>query len=204
MESFITFLTVLTAFIVAITGIITAFLNLYKETQKSIPKKIKEQSEVDNLILNKMEDIKEILDADRIQIYDFHNGIHYANGRSALKFSCSYEVVKAGIKPLQIQLQNIPSSVMPRFIKELLSKGKMGSLDIETLKEIMPSLYSIKTYQGVKSFYDITLNNKYGEPVGILSIQYNKIQKEPYTEKEKKEIERLKMFVEEELLKIVD
>ena len=78
---------------------IVAFKKTKKELVDSIPKRIKKQTDIDAEIVKRMEQVKEIVMADRVQIYDFHNGIHYANGRSALKVSCSYEVCRASCKP---------------------------------------------------------------------------------------------------------
>ena len=41
---------------------------------------------------------KELLKADRILLFEFHNGQHYSNYRSALKMSASYEVYRAGLE----------------------------------------------------------------------------------------------------------
>ena len=74
MDNITTFITSLTALIIAISGIIAAIIKAYKDIKKeTLPKKIKKQSEIDNVIINKMEETKEILNADRVHIYDFHN-----------------------------------------------------------------------------------------------------------------------------------
>ena len=41
--------------------------------KSAIPKKIKGQVTIDSEVTNKMEDLKEYLNADRVQVYDFHN-----------------------------------------------------------------------------------------------------------------------------------
>ena len=70
----------ITAFIVSLTAMITALASLLvalvkakKEIENSIPKKIKNQCNIDNEILKRMEELKEYLNADRVQVYDFHN-----------------------------------------------------------------------------------------------------------------------------------
>ena len=47
--------------------------NLKKDAKGAIPKKIKGQVTVDSSVTNKMENLKEYLNADRVQVYDFHN-----------------------------------------------------------------------------------------------------------------------------------
>lgn len=187
--------------ITAIGAILIAVIKVYKNTQKeieTIPKKIKKQALYDNLIIEKMESLKEYLNADRVQIYDFHNGGHYANGRSALKTSCSYEVVRNGIVPKQNQLQSIPLPCIAKFISQLLNDNFMEIKELEEIKEAMPSTYQLKKSQNINSFYDIVLNNKAGEPIGFLAIQFVK-NKYSINEKGKEEILRLKFFIEEQL-----
>ena len=101
----------LTAILVGITAVISAAGTLVvtamktkKQIEDTIPKKLKKQCGIDTIIIQRMEEVKEILDADRVQIYDFHNGDHYANGRSALKTTCTYEVVRTGVKGYQMYL----------------------------------------------------------------------------------------------------
>lgn len=200
----------LTAFLVGITALISAAGTLVvttiktkKKIEDSIPKKLKKQCSIDTDIIQHMEYLKEILNADRVQIYDFHNGGHYANGRSALKTSCTYEVTRAGIKGYQMFLQSLPLSAIPRFTKTLLNDGEMCVEDIETMKDSMPGAYNIKKEQGVKGFHDVILENKYGEPIGFLGIQYVNSSHKTYNNKEKNEVLKLKFFIEENLEQMI-
>lgn len=187
--------------ITAIGAVLIAVIKVYKNTQKeidTIPRKVKKQALYDNIIIEKMEALKEYLNADRVQVYDFHNGGHYANGRSALKTSCTYEVVRTGISPKQNLLQAIPLSFLPKFISQLLNDDSMEIKQLDQIKEIMPSTYQLKKSQNINSFYDIVLNNKAGEPIGFLAIQFVK-NKYSINEKGKQEVLRLKFFIEEQL-----
>ena len=129
---------------------------------------------------------------------------HYANGRSALKVSCSYEVCRAGIRSYQMYLQAIPLNCIPQFIKTLLNNNKMQINNLEELKEKMPATYNLKKDQNIKSFYDIILNNKQDEPIGFLAIQYSDTNKVNFSEKENNEILKLKFFIEENLAKMTN
>ena len=193
------FLLALTALISAFTGALLAFTKLKKQVEESIPPKIKRQLGIDTEIIRRMEQVKELLNADRVQIYDFHNGEHYANGRSALKTSCTYEVLRQGIISHQMKLQSIPLSCIPKFIKTLLDKNEVEVKDIEDLKEIMPATYSLQKSQDIKSFYDIILTNKQGEPIGFIAIQYVKAYHETYNNNDRESLLKLKFFIEENL-----
>ena len=199
MDWLYTFLIGITAVISAFGGALAAINKTKKQLEETIPKKIRRQSNIDLEIIRRMEQVKELVNADRIQLYDFHNGDHYANGRSALKTTCTYEVTRAGVSGYQIKLQAIPLSCMPRFVKRLLDKNVIEVNDIEDIKDSMPSTYNIKKEQGIKSFYDIVLNNKEGEPIGFLAIQYTINSHETYNNNDKENILRLKFFIEENL-----
>lgn len=198
------------ALLVGLTAIISAAGTLVvtaektkKQIEDTIPKRLKRQCDIDSIIIQHMEDVKEILQADRVQIYDFHNGGHYANGRSALKTSCTYEVTRAGVKGYQMYLQSLPLSAIPRFTKTLLDNCELNVNDLESLKDTMPSTYNIKKEQGVRGFYDIILENKNKEPIGFLGIQYVNSSHETYNNNEKKEVLRLKFFLEENLERMI-
>lgn len=203
MELLTAFLVGITALISAVGTLIVTTLKTKKQIEDTIPKKLKKQCGIDAEIIKRMENAKELLSADRVQIYDFHNGGHYANGRSALKTSCTYEVTKAGVKGYQMYLQSLPLSAIPRFTKTLLDNGEMCVPDIETLKDTMPGAYNIKKEQGVKGFHDVVLENKFGEPIGFLGIQYVNNSHKTYNNKEKNEILRLKFFIEENLEQMI-
>lgn len=166
----------------------------FKHTDVS--KKLKKQNNVDIDVLNYMERIKELVKADRIHVYEFHNGEHYANYRSALKFSCTYEVVRYGANSLRDKCVGIPIACMPSFIKELTTVGKLTCLDIEDIKTEMPSTYGFKNELGVKSFYDIALHNDAGDTIGFIAIQWDTIQSEFTNEAV---IQQLGWFIERQL-----
>lgn len=75
--------------------------------------------------------------------------------------------------------------------------------NLEEIKEVMPATYELKKGQGVASFFDIILNNKQGEPIGFLALQYCNTNCANYTEDQMNQILKLKFFIEENLEKMV-
>lgn len=130
-------------------------------------------------------------------------GGHYANGRSALKTSCSFEVVRNGVKGHQKELQSIPLTCISRFVETLLNRKELVVNNLEDIKDLMPATYELKKDQEVASFFDIILNNKDGEPIGFLALQYCKINSVNFNREERNEILKLKFFIEENLEKMV-
>lgn len=204
MEGITSIIISLTALVTAIAGLIVAISKAKKEIENSIPKKIKNQCNIDNEIIKRMEELKEFLNADRVQVYDFHNGGHYANGRSALKTSCTYEVCRNGCRSYQMYLQSIPLSCIPQFIETLLNEEELKVNDLEEIKENMTSTYHLKKDQGVRCFYDIVIHNKNKEPIGFLAIQYLTENKVNFSYEERNEILKLKFFIEENLEKMTE
>ena len=203
MNDILTIITLFTNIILAIGALFVAIRKTKKEIEETLPKKIKHQSDIDMKIHSRIEEIKEYLNADRVQIYDFHNGGHYANGRSALKTSCSFEVVRNGIEGYQKELQAVPLSCIPQFIQELLKNGELKVDNLEEIKNTMPSTYQLKKEQDIASFYDIILNDEKGEPIGFLAFQYTKTNCVNFTKEEKNQILKLKFFIEENLKDMV-
>ena len=168
---------------------------------KSIAKgDIKRQSEVDMKIIKRLEEAKECLNADRVQIYDFHNGVHYANGRSAIKITCTYEACRYGIKSYQNHLSGLPISCLPNFISTLLNDGKFECKDIKELENEYPATYSFKKNMDIKSFYDVVFHNEDGDVVGFIAIQLCNNEFNINQE----EIQRLVGYVEAELSILIE
>lgn len=148
-------------------------LEKWKQEEKTgVSKNIEKQSKLDCEIMAEAEKLKELLNADRVQVYEFHNGIHYANGRSALRTSCTYEVCRFGIEGCINQLNGVPLSFIPNFMKTLIDKGELLVKDLEDIKETMPSTYYLKKSMNIKSFYDFIIHNANGEPVGFVAVQF--------------------------------
>lgn len=165
-----------------------------------ISKGVKEQNNVDLDMVNAMENLKELVNADRVLLFEFHNGQHYSSHRNALKMSVTYEVFRAGLISAREQCSGIPISVMPRFVKKITDEGRFVCTDLEELKEDMGSTYEFKSNLGIKSFYDVALKNEKGEVIGFIAVQWNSAMPDmPMDEP----IYRLAWYLEEQLKKIV-
>ena len=170
-----------------------------KNWQGSVSKKVPKQSAVDISILNRMEEVKELLDADRVHVYEFHNGEHYANGRSALKISCTYEVCRAGVNSMQRESMSMPISCMPRYIATILDNYVVDVKDIEDVKDSMPATFNFKVSHGIKAYTNVVILNKLKEPVGCIEVQW--FDKKKFN-KNDHELLRLAAFIEENILNV--
>ena len=167
-----------------------------KEERGGVSKSITKQSDIDCEIVHEAEKLKEIINADRIEVFEFHNGVHYANGRSALRMSCTYEVCRYGVEPYLSRLSGIPLTVVPNLIKNLLNKDKVAIEKLDDVADIMPSTFGLLNSMGVKSFYAFVIHNDKGEPVGFIAIQFCK---DNVTDLQIDGIQRFIWFIESKL-----
>lgn len=170
----------------------------FDKKKENVPGKVIKQSDADSKILLKMEQAKELLGADRILVFDFHNGEHFANGRSALRMSASYEVARYGIERKQNDLQKLPLSILPNLIRELLDKGSFVVDNFENFKDMQPE-YSICSVLKMKSLYNYIIQDNDGAPVGFISIEFKNITKSINEEA----VNKLIWFIEEKINDLV-
>lgn len=139
----------------------------------NIGRGVKEQSEISKEIIDTMDHYKELLGADRILLFEFHNGQHYSNYRSALKMSASYEVYRAGLESVRDKCTGLPIAVMPHFVAAITNEGQAWCRDIEEIKGKMGSSYEFKKNLGIKSFYDVAIRDIAGNTIGFVAVQWN-------------------------------
>jgi len=125
----------------------------------------------DSEILDRLEELKDEIGADRISIFSFHNGGEYYSGRSMQKLSCSYEVVQPGIARHQMRLQNVPVSACLTTIKHLIERKEFLCYDVD--KDFPES--GCKSYlieYGVKSTYQYAIFDLNRRAIGILRADF--------------------------------
>lgn len=167
----------------------------------NVGKMVPKQNKIDLEITNQMDYVKELVNADRIHLYEFHNGEHYSDYRSAYKFSCSYEVARAGKRAVRKDCVQLPISVMPRFINKITTEGKFYCDDIEKIKDSMASTYEFKNNLGIKSFYDVAIKNSEGNIIGFVAVQWDK---ETTPKINEQEIMKLAWLIEEKLKESIE
>lgn len=202
--TFFTNIAILLAGIIYCTLRVKKYLKEFKEDNDNekvsdmlkVSRSVKKQSEIDLEIYRELERAKEITNADAINVFEFHNGGHYANGRNALKTTCSFEVVRSGIRTHQRDLVAIPLSVFPISIKELLENDKLVIKDVKSFTDTHPSLGCFLNQFQIKSAYIKVLKNDYGDPVGAVVVSYVNNDYDIRAD----EIDRLIWFIEDKLI----
>jgi hypothetical protein len=162
-----------------ITGVIGPLLLLFiknkleKKTEK--PDMVLETLKVSELIMTKLEHIKDEFKCDRVWVTQFHNGGNfYPTGKSMAKFSIMYEVVGPGITSVQTNFHNIPVNLFSRSINQLLEND---AIEIPDFKDETVATYGLKYIAedtGCKSGYLFAIKTIEGKFIGTLGLDYTK------------------------------
>jgi hypothetical protein len=167
---------IIVAFITGVLGpVLLLFIKnkLEKKTEK--PDMVLETLKVSELIMTKLEHIKDEFKCDRVWITQFHNGGNfYPTGKSMAKFSIMYEVVGPGITSVQGNFHNIPVNLFSRSINQLLENDV---IEIPDFKDETIATYGLKYIAedtGCKSGYLFAVKTIEGKFIGTLGLDYTK------------------------------
>ena len=167
---------VIVAFITGVLGpLLVLFIKhkLEKKTEK--PDMVLETLKVSELIMTKLEHIKDEFKCDRVWITQFHNGGNfYPTGKSMAKFSIMYEVVGPGITSVQTNFHNIPVNLFSRSINQLL---ETDVIEIPDFKDDTIATFGLKYIAedtGCKSGYLFAIKTIDDKFIGTLGLDYTK------------------------------
>ena len=167
---------IIVAFITGVLGpVLLLFIKNKLEKKTETPDMVLETLKVSELVMTKLEHIKEEYKSDRVWITQFHNGGNfYPTGKSIAKFSIMYEVVGAGVPSVQSNFRNIPVNLFSRSINNLLENG---SIEIPDYKDETVATYGLKYIAedtGCKSGYLFAIKTIEGKFIGTLGLDYTK------------------------------
>lgn len=164
---------ILSSCIVAATTIIGIFLkelvqNKRQKRNSCIVEYTKKNQNVEKAIrfaLNK-------LDADRVHIYEFHNGDHFYSGSHQQKFSCTYEALSAGVSSEVLNLQDLRVSTFNQFINKIINEFKFEVVDVESLKDSL--LKNWLETRGIASSFSYPIRTLNKNVIGIINVDFTK------------------------------
>jgi len=119
-----------------------------------------------------LEYAREKLLADRVVVYEFHNGDIYYSGSSQQKFSNTYEVVADGVSSELKNQQNLRVSSFNRLIKPLVDADEYGFDDLGDIEDVVSRTFFED--QGTKSTFCVPIQLLTGKIIGILGVDYVK------------------------------
>lgn len=112
----------------------------------------------------------QVFGADRISIFEFHNGGKNLAGVEFKKCSNTYEAVSLEIKPNQKELQNLPLSLNPMWNKILGTRENIIISDTSQLEDSF--LKSYLDSQQIKAYYSTILEDYDNTPIGFINVEY--------------------------------
>jgi len=167
---------ILSSCIVAFTTIASIFVKEYLQNKKNEKKNcIIEYTRQNENVEKALEYTLDELNADRVYIFEFHNGEHFYSGNHQQKFSATYESVAAGISSESLNLQNLRVSTFNHFIKDIIDyKMHIFNSDYKNKKSLCYNWFKQRGIHNSYAFPVKTLNKKI---IGIICIDFNKNQK---------------------------
>lgn len=112
-----------------------------------------------------------ITGADRISIYEFHNGLTGLGGLPFLKMSENYEAYRPGLAPMKTALSDLNTSLYTTYISNLQA-NKYVILDTDNRDRKLATMkYEILVAQGVKKSLGIKIVDKKERMLGFVSLK---------------------------------
>jgi len=108
--------------------------------------------------------------AERVSIFEYHNGGKNLAGVEFKKCSNTYEAVSLETKPIIKEMQNLPLSINPIWNKILSTRDDIIVPSVEHLEDTF-----LKTYlesQSIKTYYATILQDYDNTPIGFITMEY--------------------------------
>jgi hypothetical protein len=167
---------IIVAFITGVLGpLLVLFIKNKLDKKSEKPDMVLETLKVSELIMSKIEHIKEEFKGERVWVAQFHNGGNfYPTGKSMAKFSIIYESVSPNVSSIQSNFHNIPVNLFSKSINQLLLND---TIEIPDFKDETIATYGLKYVAedtGCKSAYLFGIKSIEGKFIGILGVDYTK------------------------------
>jgi hypothetical protein len=108
--------------------------------------------------------------AERVSIYEYHNGGKNLAGVEFKKCSNTYEAVSLETKPIIKEMQNLPLSINPIWNKILATRDDIIVPCVSDAEDTF-----LKTYlesQSIKTYYATILQDYDNTPIGFITMEY--------------------------------
>jgi hypothetical protein len=167
---------IIVAFITGVLGpLLLLFIKNRLDKKAEKPDMVLETLKVSELVMTKLDHIKDEYKGDRVWVAQFHNGGNfYPTGKSMAKFSIIYESVAPSVSSIQGNFHNIPVNLFSRSINQLLEHN---TIEIPDFKDDTVATFGLKYIAedtGCKSGYLFAIKCIEGRFIGMLGIDYTK------------------------------
>ena len=167
---------IIVAFITGVMGPVTLlYVKNLLDKRKKKPDMLQDALKVGELVISKIEHIRDEINCDRVWVTQFHNGGNfYPTGKSMAKFSMIYEVVGPNTSSKQNNFKNLPVNLFTKSINQLFENDVIEIADFKDETIATYGLKYIAEETNCKSQYIFaikTLDNKF---IGTLGIDFTK------------------------------
>ena len=167
---------IIVAFITGVMGPVTLlYVKNLLDKRKRKPDMLHDALKVGELVMSKIEHIREEINCDRVWVTQFHNGGNfYPTGKSMAKFSMTYEGVGPNANSNQNIFKNLPVNLFTKSINQLFENDIIEIADFKDETIATYGLKYIAEETGCKSQYIFaikTIDNKF---IGTLGIDFTK------------------------------
>lgn len=162
-------LTSITSIVVALVG--AGFFKRYNDKKNKIESKTKlmEQIKRDEIVHLAIRDVRRRYNADRIYIWQFHNGGTFYTTSPMQRLSITYERSSQGLERKSEKNQNQLITNYTTYIKDIMD-GKMFFPDIAKMEDI--GFRSLAQSNGTKSHCAVPIYDKDGHLVSLLCLDW--------------------------------
>ena len=161
--------TTITSIVVALVG--AGFFKRYNDKKYSTESKGKllEQIKKDEIVHLAIRDVRRRYEADRIYVWQFHNGGSFYTTSPMQKLSITYERCSQGLERKISTNQNHLITNFTSYITDVMN-GKMFYSDIGKMSDI--GLRSLNQSNGTKSHCAVPIYDKEGHLVAMLCLDW--------------------------------
>lgn len=135
-------------------------------------KTLKEDLESSEKIIRILQNIEVDYDADRVLVYQFHNGEYFYTGHSIDKMSNTHEVVSKGVSREQINSASIFTSPFRNMLRDLLTYPVVVYSNVDDIEDYNSKVFFLE--RGVQSVVMTLLRDRSDRPVGMLCVEFVK------------------------------
>ena len=167
---------IIVAFITGVMGPVTLlYVKNLLDKRKKKPDMLQDALKVGELVMSKIEHIRDEINCDRVWVTQFHNGGNfYPTGKSMAKFSMIYEVVGPNTNSKQNSFKNLPVNLFSKSINQLFEND---IIEISDFKDDSIATYGLKYIAeetNCKSQYIFAIKSLDNKFIGTMGIDYTK------------------------------
>jgi len=167
---------IIVAFITGVMGPVTLlYVKNLLDKRKKKPDMLHDALKVGELVMSKIEHIRDEINCDRVWVTQFHNGGNfYPTGKSMAKFSMIYEVVGPNTNSKQNSFKNLPVNLFSKSINQLFEND---IIEISDFKDDSIATYGLKYIAeetNCKSQYIFAIKSLDNKFIGTMGIDYTR------------------------------